>query len=570
MALRLAVVTIALTAVSYYEVKRVITRQSLDELTNYIKAVGEREEWLFHLAEDNHAVVAAAFVNRLHSYGDGDPAEEFDRRYVRLPDGSVRSRRERFDAARQAGLVAMKNAAMTADLRRRILAMEDIVSPFGQALQTRFINLWMVSPESASVTFWPSAPAFAFDTAADHDFTADEIFVIATPEHDPARESVWTKNYIDPTAKLCMVSVSTPLYDGDRFLGVLGHDVLLTDLVKRTTGDHLAGAYNVLFNQDGFLIAHPELTRAIEDAGGAFDLKKSGDPVLTGIYEAAKAASAVPAVVEVDGGRQILAVTRLPGPDWFLATVYPKALLEQTAYGAARFVLLGGVVSLFVELGIVYLILRKQVSAPLGRLSEATRKVAAGDFDVELDSRRNDELGRLAASFNAMTQAVRDRQTAQKRTEEALRKNDEEVRALNEALEDHVRKLGTAVDALSTPILEVWSQVLVLPLIGAIDDQRSEMILERLLEAVSRSQCRFVILDVTGVEGIDPATAERLLRVVAAAELLGARSLITGVRPSVARTLVSLGVDFGAMVTLRTLRDGLRECIRQMQGRRPS
>jgi rsbT co-antagonist protein RsbR len=127
---------------------------------------------------------------------------------------------------------------------------------------------------------------------------------------------------------------------------------------------------------------------------------------------------------------------------------------------------------------------------------------------------------------------------------------------------DALARLRATVDVLSTPVLEVWRDVLVLPLIGAVDDRRASTMMEKLLHEVARKRCRNVILDITGVEGIDAPTASRLLGVVAAVRLLGARCLITGIGPDVARALVDLDVDFGSLVTLRTLEDGLRAWIK--------
>jgi rsbT co-antagonist protein RsbR len=83
----------------------------------------------------------------------------------------------------------------------------------------------------------------------------------------------------------------------------------------------------------------------------------------------------------------------------------------------------------------------------------------------------------------------------------------------------------------------------------------------RLLEAIVHKKARYTIIDLTGVEFIDTATAEHLLRLVLAAELLGARCIITGIRPTIAQTMVSIGIDLSRLTTLASLRDGLMYCI---------
>jgi rsbT co-antagonist protein RsbR len=144
-----------------------------------------------------------------------------------------------------------------------------------------------------------------------------------------------------------------------------------------------------------------------------------------------------------------------------------------------------------------------------------------------------------------------------------------EVAARNESLEraerersDLVTRLRMAVDELSTPVLEVWEDVLAIPIIGVVDSRRAADIMSRVLEETVRKQCGFVILDVTGVDVIDSTTAEHFTKLVRAVELIGARCVLTGVRPAVGQTLIDLGLDFGNVRTLRTLKHALRETIR--------
>ncbi|MBK8714384.1 MAG: STAS domain-containing protein [Deltaproteobacteria bacterium] len=117
------------------------------------------------------------------------------------------------------------------------------------------------------------------------------------------------------------------------------------------------------------------------------------------------------------------------------------------------------------------------------------------------------------------------------------------------------------ISALSTPIIDVWEGVVTLPLVGVIDTQRAVEMTERLLARIVESGARAVIIDLTGVEVVDTATADHLVRLTRAAGLLGARCFVTGIGPNIARTLVGMGVDLGGVRTMRTLKEALRACI---------
>lgn len=134
----------------------------------------------------------------------------------------------------------------------------------------------------------------------------------------------------------------------------------------------------------------------------------------------------------------------------------------------------------------------------------------------------------------------------------------------DETLRATQARLEAAVRALSTPILQLWDGVLVLPVIGFVDFQRAAQMMEALLESLVRTSSRFAILDLTGVETVDTATADHLLKIVRAARMLGAQGVITGIRPAVAQTMTSLGIDLVGIATATNVREGLRLCIQAL------
>jgi rsbT co-antagonist protein RsbR len=152
--------------------------------------------------------------------------------------------------------------------------------------------------------------------------------------------------------------------------------------------------------------------------------------------------------------------------------------------------------------------------------------------------------------------------------EQALTERAEALAKSEAAKSELIGRLRLAVDELSTPILEVSEDVLALPIIGVVDSQRAAQVIERLLEEVTRKQCRVVIIDVTGVEVIDTRTADYFLKMIKAVELLGAECLISGIRPAVAQALVDLGIDLGQVRTSRSLRTALTDSIRAVADQR--
>ncbi|AUX47960.1 protein kinase [Sorangium cellulosum] len=120
------------------------------------------------------------------------------------------------------------------------------------------------------------------------------------------------------------------------------------------------------------------------------------------------------------------------------------------------------------------------------------------------------------------------------------------------------------IHELSAPVIRVWDDVLAVPVVGALDDERAAEIMSALLDAVTGDSARFAIIDLTGVGVIDARTADHLLKLARAIELIGARAVITGVRPAVAKAMVSLDVSVGCLRLHASLREGLRACMREL------
>lgn len=136
-------------------------------------------------------------------------------------------------------------------------------------------------------------------------------------------------------------------------------------------------------------------------------------------------------------------------------------------------------------------------------------------------------------------------------------KSDEQRAKLAARADELARQQTELVQALSTPVIRVWPGVLALPLIGRVDEQRAALISSTLLERVAAERATHVILDLTGVAAIAAATMPALLRMVRAIGLLGARCLITGIRPDVARQIVALDTGDVRVRALAQLSDAL-------------
>jgi rsbT co-antagonist protein RsbR len=117
---------------------------------------------------------------------------------------------------------------------------------------------------------------------------------------------------------------------------------------------------------------------------------------------------------------------------------------------------------------------------------------------------------------------------------------------------------------LSTPVVTLWEGILALPLIGTLDSARTQVVMENLLQRIFDTGSSIAILDITGVPTVDTLVAQHLLKTVAAARLMGADCIISGIRPQIAQTIVHLGVDLNSVITKATLADAFKVALRRL------
>jgi rsbT co-antagonist protein RsbR len=129
--------------------------------------------------------------------------------------------------------------------------------------------------------------------------------------------------------------------------------------------------------------------------------------------------------------------------------------------------------------------------------------------------------------------------------------------------EDVIARQQQDLLELSTPVVRLWESILALPLIGTLDSARTQIVMENLLQSIVDTGATIAIIDITGVPTVDTLVAQHLLKTVAAARLMGADCIISGIRPQIAQTIVHLGVELGEVTTKANLADAFALALRR-------
>jgi rsbT co-antagonist protein RsbR len=132
------------------------------------------------------------------------------------------------------------------------------------------------------------------------------------------------------------------------------------------------------------------------------------------------------------------------------------------------------------------------------------------------------------------------------------------------AREEVIRRQQQEILELSTPVVKLWEGVVAVPLIGTLDSERTQVVMESLLEMIVETGSTVAIIDITGVPTVDTLVAQHLIKTVAAARLMGAECIISGIRPQIAQTIVHLGIDLQGVQTKASMADAITVALARL------
>lgn len=210
-----------------------------------------------------------------------------------------------------------------------------------------------------------------------------------------------------------------------------------------------------------------------------------------------------------------------------------------------------------------------KIAGPISALTAGARRIASGDHSEPVNVRGRDEISLLAQSFNTMSQEIRQTQAGlelrvSERTAELEHTLQERSQLLTN-LQDSAQareQLETIIRGLSIPVVPVLDGILIMPLIGELDQHRAAAMTSAILAAIASHRARVVIMDITGVPVIDTHIAQALIQTTQAIKLLGAQSILVGIRPEIAETIVSLGLHLKELEICADLQSGVRQAMR--------
>ena len=381
--------------------------QLRQDLERHLRDRSRHDNDIFKLAEANHKILKTDLMERLRQPILSDIGTRFGKDLYQWNDQSYRNFPQGkdpkgFPSIQKATTFVGPQVQVTDELKGQILLFEELTSLYGRAWYGRYSNTWINSNQNVSADYRPGS-LWGLEAPSSTDVTQEEYGLLATPKNNPDRSPRWTSLYFDRPAARWMVSLITPVDDlNGKHVATIGNDIILNDLMNVTLQDKFPNSYNLIFQDNGQIIVHPDRMDELKASDGKLNLQTINDPELKRIFQQAKLLNEPIEIIKDSQGKSFWAITKISGPNWYWVTVYPQSELTLKALTSTAPLVILGFLALLLELFLLYRILRRNVHQPLAKLAIATESLTQGHFEVELETERPDEIGSLARSFSSM------------------------------------------------------------------------------------------------------------------------------------------------------------------------
>lgn len=338
---------------------------------------------------------------------------EFDKLVSADEHGVIRNNPDLFDGQRQAGVFIPADVTLTDDVKRTKLRAMKLLSGYGQAALQFFDGVWFDQANKTSVIFWRRDADFIYQLAPDHDYTQTLWNTLASPELNPERTPKWTPAIQESPVGTWVVSCVYPLDIDDNWLGVLGHDIALTELINSfTQQDPYQHSQHFLLDAYGSFILAGPWQQQLEQASGEFKPDLSQQPELQALFNGDLALDKSRDYHHVSLHNQdyVAFSLTIPGLDWR----YHRLVLINE--------LLAPMHQLFIDIAVLLILIallstivmnqavRRLFIRPLAQFAKTAYNYGHGQSDSRINYPTHDELGNVASTFNQMADNIQQQQ----------------------------------------------------------------------------------------------------------------------------------------------------------------
>jgi PAS domain S-box-containing protein len=355
-----------------------------------------------------------------------NPETEFDQKFHYV-DGALRTNITAYPDDDVSAVFLSNRSELNDEIRRIIFATEEKFENYAKGIKPIVFNMYLITRHQLIRIYEKD---WALQIEANHNFNQDIFYYIADPQHSPQGKSKWTKPYYDSIWKHWMTSLITPIYIDQKFLGIVGHDVILDDIYSEILDKkYFNSGYGFIFDAEKNIIVHPKyLDKLLETAemGALLSSSELGDKELTQVI--AKIVENVSTSSRLDfrqfyqkGNSIYLFSYKLDILDWYFAIVVPKQeVLGMLPQFRINFIF-GAIGASILLFAIVITTIWISAVLPIKKFTKVADEIQKGNLDKTIHIRGSDEIGQLSNSFSAMTKKIKQQLSELKEAEENYR-----------------------------------------------------------------------------------------------------------------------------------------------------
>jgi len=388
--------------------------------------------------------------------------------------GMLVSRRKDFNGRTQAGVLLHPEAPTTDEVYRLHVRAQRLMTIYAGAVVPPLDSMWLVTRDRTTVIYMPRDPEFIYRATMGHNYMASEWVTLGDPATNPERKMRWTHAAYDPVLRTWMVSAVRPFDLDGVWIGTIGHDLFLDDLVQRLVGaDQLPGTQHFLVAADGQPIIAGPWQSELQQNRLTGEARRALDGAINRLQAAfaGRAEDGAAVRAELDGETVSVLMRILPETGWRYYVVTPIASITGSASKALLLFGLTAAVAIILVVAVTHLLVRRQIVTPIRRLADAVRAFAAGKTDARAAVDRADDIGDVGQAFNAMADYITNSHRDLTRAQQELQHRNA---ALVEANRTKSNFLANMSHELRTPLNAIigFAEILRYQMFGPLGNDR--------------------------------------------------------------------------------------------------
>jgi len=406
-----ALVTAPSAAVIYYFTKQNLLAREATTLVSETGDMAAQHTQNLMEAEPSLKALSRMLSKSLSATPQTSEAEAFDRLVQRDPDHAWRSRRDGFDGSMEAGMFLPPDAPLDAQQKILHLRSKNIMDVFGSSIHRPFSNVWLLTPGKTEIIYDHGVPDFALIIAANNDYTKTPWVTLGDPATNPERAMRWTAALYDPVPKSWMVSAVLPVDVNGRWIGNVGHDIYVSNLLslQLKQSQRYVGEQHLLLDAQGNYIVAGPWQKDQEKNPESFRPDLSQEPELEKLL--VKQLDVTPQAFKhqvLMQGRKYLAIGMIIQPvGWHYFRLVPiDEILAPIWYlfFALTFVVLmvGLLVGFMIEFSV-----KRNIILRLQALASTVRRYGLGDLSARAGLTGDDEIAKTSNEFDAMAEHLK-------------------------------------------------------------------------------------------------------------------------------------------------------------------